>query len=101
MDGIWGLQLLIIKDGAVRAIGAKMKNNRNIYRALKKDSKLYIIESKKVMIYESFVRFLSTNKVTHTHYLDIGRGWNYAWYRDKDGKVKEVFPEKIGLKLQV
>ena len=29
----------------------------------------------------------------HALYLDMGRGWNYAWYRDKDGKVKDIFPE--------
>ena len=87
-------QLLIIKDGAVRPIGTKMKNNRTIYRALcEKDGKLCIIESKKVMTYEFFVKCLSAYKVTHAFYLDMGRGWNYAWYRDKDGVVKEVFPE--------
>ena len=32
-------------------------------------------------------------KVTHALYLDMGRGWNYAWYREKGGKVKEIFPE--------
>ena len=87
-------QLLIIKDGIARAIGAKMKNSRNIYRALcEKDGKLCIAESKKVMTYEFFVKCLSKYKVTHALYLDMGKGWNYAWYRDKDGKVKEVFPE--------
>ena len=87
-------QLLIIKDNAVRPIGAKMKNNRTIYRALcEKDGKLCIIESKKVMTYEFFVKCLSAYKVTHALYLDMGRGWNYAWYQDKEGKVKEIFPE--------
>ena len=87
-------QLLIIKDGVARPIGAKMKNNRTIYRALcEKDGKLCIIESKKVMTYEFFVKCLSDYKVTHALYLDMGRGWDYAWYRDKDGKVKEIFPE--------
>jgi len=87
-------QLLIIKDGAVRDIGAKMKNKKTIYRALcEKDGKLCIIESKKVMTYEFFVKCLSAYKVTHALYLDMGRGWNYAWYRDKGGKVKEIFPE--------
>ena len=87
-------QLLIIKDSAVRPIGAKMKNNRTIYRALcEKNGKLCIIESKKVMTYEFFVRCLSAYEVTHALYLDMGRGWNYAWYRDKGGKVKEIFPE--------
>ena len=23
----------------------------------------------------------------------MGRGWNYAWFRDEDGKEKEIFPE--------
>ena len=96
-DGVMKMgfcQLLIIKDGAVRPIGAKMKNNRNIYRALcEKEGKLCIIESKKVMTYEYFVKCLSAYKVTHALYLDMGSGWNYAWYRDKEGKVKEIFPE--------
>ena len=71
-----------------------MKNNRTIYRALcEKDGKLCIVESKKVMTYEFFVKCLSAYKVTHALYLDMGLGWNYAWYRDKDGKVKELFPE--------
>ena len=87
-------QLLIIKDGTARPIGAKMKNNRNIYRALcEKDGKLCFVESKKVMTYEFFVKCLSAYQVTHALYLDMGFGWNYAWYRDKKGQVKEIFPE--------
>ena len=87
-------QLLIIKDSAVRPIGTKMKNNRTIYRALcEKNGKLWIIESKKMMTYEFFVKRLSAYKVSSALYLDMGRGWNYAWYRDKGGKVKEIFPE--------
>ena len=87
-------QLLIIKDGVVRPIGTKMKNNRNIYRALcEKNGKLCIVESKKVMTYEFFVKCLNAYKVTHALYLDMGRGWNYAWYRNEKGQVKEIFPE--------
>ena len=87
-------QLLIIKDGAVRPIGNKMKNNKNIYRTLcERNGKLCIVESRKVMTYESFVKCLSAYKVTHALYLDMGRGWNYAWYRDEKGQVKEIFPE--------
>ena len=25
-------------------------------------------------------------------YCDMGRGWNYSWYRKEDGSVKELFP---------
>ena len=86
-------QLLIIKDGTVRPIGTRMKNNRNIYRALcEKDGKLCIVESKKAMTYAFFVECLQKYKVTHALYLDMGRGWNYAWYRNEKGQVREIFP---------
>ena len=81
-------QLLIIKDGTARPMGSRMKNNRNIYRALcEKNGRLCIVESKKVMAYSFFVECLKAYKVTHALYLDMGRGWNHAWYRDKDQVV--------------
>lgn len=44
-----------------------MKNNRNIYRALcEKNDKLCIVESKKIMTYEFFVKSLSAYKVTNS-----------------------------------
>lgn len=85
---------LIIKDGNVCPIGTKMKSNRNIYRALcEKNGQLCIIESNKVMTYEQFVSYLKAYKVQHALYLGMGRGWNYAWYRNDEGKVRERFPE--------
>ena len=57
-------QMLIIKDGSTRPIGAKMKNSKNIYRALcEKDGELCIIESKKKMTYVAFVKYLSNLKL--------------------------------------
>ncbi len=86
-------QMLIIKDGIPRPIGNKMRKNRTIYRALcEKDGKLCIVEGRKVMTYEDFVKHLKVLKVKHALYLDMGSGWNYAWYRDKTGKVIEIFP---------
>ena len=86
-------QMLIIKDGIPRPIGSKMRKNRTIYRALcEKDGKLCIVEGRKVMTYEDFVKHLKVLKVKHALYLDMGSGWNYAWYRDKAGKVIEIFP---------
>ena len=43
-------------------------------------------------MYESFVKSMVDIKVKNALYLDMGSGWNYAWYRDKNGKVKELFP---------
>lgn len=89
-------QLLIIKDGTARPIGTKMKDNRNIYRALcEKNGKLCIIESKKVMKYSFFVECLKEYKVTHALYLDMGSGWNHAWYRKKD-QVVVLHPQTHG-----
>ena len=86
-------QMLIIKDGIPRPIGSKMRKNRTVYRALcEKDGRLCIVEGKKVMTYEDFVKHLKEYKVKHALYLDMGSGWNYAWYRDKAGKVFEIFP---------
>ena len=93
MDGIWAFQLLIIHNFKA-PFGSKMRKNRTVYRALcEKDGKLCIVESKKVVTYEDFVKCLKAYKVKHALYLDMGRGWNYAWYRDKGGKVIEQFPE--------
>ena len=87
-------QLLIIHNAEARPIGSKMRKNRTVYRALcEKDGKLCIVESKKVVTYEDFVKYLVAFKVKHALYLDMGSGWNYAWYRDKGGKVIEQFPE--------
>ena len=87
-------QLLIIKDGKARAISSNMRSKRTIYRALcEKDGRLCIAEAKKSMSYEAFVKSLTDYKVTHALYLDMGSGWNYAWYRDEGGKVRECFPE--------
>lgn len=87
-------QLLIIHNAEARPIGSKMRKNRTVYRALcEKNGKLCIIESKKVVTYEDFVKYLVEFKVKYALYLDMGSGWNYAWYRDKDGKVIERFPE--------
>ena len=87
-------QLLIVYNAGARPIGSKMRKSRTVYRALcEKNGKLCIIESKKVVTYEDFVKYLVEFKVKHALYLDMGSGWNYAWYRDKEGKMKERFPE--------
>ena len=87
-------QILLIQDGTIRPIEAKMRRSRNIFRALcEKDGRLCVIEARKVMSCEAFVNCLKTYGVTNALYMDMGKGWNYAWYRDKDGKVTEIFPE--------
>jgi hypothetical protein len=95
--GGWNMgfcQLLIVYNGSARPISEKMRPRKSIYRALcEKGGRLCIIEAKKAMKYETFVQQLTNYKVTHALYLDMGMGWNYAWYRDKAGEVKEIFAE--------
>ena len=87
-------QLLIVYNAEARPIGSRMRKNKTVYRALcEKNGKLCIVESKKVVTYEFFVKCLVALKVKHALYLDMGGGWNYAWYRDKNGKVIELFPK--------
>lgn len=87
-------QLLIIKEGVARPISPKMRKNKTIYRALcEKDGRLCLVESKKRVTYEDFVGHLRDFRIDNALYLDMGSGWNYAWYRDKEGKVVERFPE--------
>ena len=86
-------QLLIVLDGQQRPISERMRKKTNVYRALcEKDGKLCLIEAKEKMTYEAFVKCLMAYEVKHALYLDMGSGWNYAWYRDKTGRVKELFP---------
>jgi len=87
-------QLLIVYNAEARPTGSRMRKNKTVYRALcEKNGKLCIVESKKVVTYEDFVKYLVEFKVKHALYLDMGGGWNYAWYRDQGGKVVERFPE--------
>lgn len=86
-------QLLIIKDASARSMSTKMADKKNIYRALcEKNGKLCIVESNKVMTYKVFVESLKAYKVTNAIYLDMGRGWNHAWYRIK-GKAYVLHPK--------
>ena len=87
-------QYLIILDGKRTPMWERMRKNRTRYRALcEKDGKLCLIESKKVVTLEYFVNCLVGCHVTQAIYLDMGAGWNYAWYRNAKGEVKEIFPE--------
>ena len=72
----------------------RMRKNRTRYRALcEMDGRLCLIESRKVVTLEFFIRCLMESKVSNAIYLDMGAGWNYAWYRDAKGNAHEIFPE--------
>lgn len=86
-------QHLLILDGKTQPMWERMRKNKTQYRALcEKDHRLCIIESKNVITLERFISLLEQQHVTNAIYLDMGRGWNYAWYRSDDNKVDYLHP---------
>ena len=72
----------------------KRKNgNMNQFRALcEKDGRVCVIESCGVVTFGAFIHDLLDYGVTEALYLDMGPGWNYAWWRDGDGRTHDIHP---------
>ena len=86
-------QRLLILDGKTQPMWERMRKNKTQYRALcEVDHRLCIIESKQVITFERFLSLLEQQKVSNAIYLDMGRGWNYAWYRPGDSRVEKLHP---------
>ena len=68
--------------------------NRNQFRALcdTHDKKLCIIESDSIVTFGEFRKRLLLLEVSNALYLDMGSGWNYAWYRRGDSVI-ELHPK--------
>ena len=88
-------QEMIIHNGEPVAT-VRRDSNKNQFRALSEhDRRLCIIESDSVVRFGDFKKMLLRYGVTHAIYLDMGSGWNHAWYRDGD-KVRELHPKTHG-----
>ncbi len=88
-------QELIIHDGRLVTTPRK-DSNVNQFRALcEHNGRLCIIESDRVLTFGDFRRKLTQYEVSEAIYLDMGAGWNYAWYRDGD-TVRELHPRQHG-----
>ena len=71
--------------------GCKKAGAKNHYRALcSLDGRLCIIDSKNSITFKAFKTLLIKQGVTYAMYCDMGTGWNYSWYRDKEGKAVEI-----------
>ena len=65
----------------------------NRYRALCEiDGRLCIVDCARSLPFGSFLAGLRKLGVRNAIYCDMGRGWNYSWYRLPDGSVREIFP---------
>ncbi len=54
------------------------------------DGKLCIVDCARSLPFGSFLSALKKLGAKNAIYCDMG-GWNYSWYRQDDGKVKELF----------
>ena len=86
----FGQEMIIYKGKLVDI--ARKDNNKYQFRALcNHNNKLCIVESKSNITFGEFKKQLLTLGVSDAIYLDMGPGWNHAWYRDK-GKIVELHP---------
>ena len=71
----------------------RKNNNKNCFRALcNHNDRLCIIESDTILPFGDFKNLLKEYGVTDAIYLDMGTGWNHAWYREK-GDIIELHPK--------
>lgn len=81
---------MIIHKSEVKPV-KRPANNKNIFRALCEiNNRLCVVQSQKVVQFKDFVAMLQQLGATEALYLDMGAGWNYGWYRQKDGNVFEL-----------
>ena len=85
-------QSMLFHDGK-RFKGCIKPERVNRYRALCEiGGKLCIVDCSRNLPFGHFLDGLEKLGVRNAVYCDMGRGWNYSWYRRDDGSVKELFP---------
>lgn len=83
-------QEMIILDGKQMKTTRK-DSNKNQFRALcELKGNLCIIESKRHITFGDYRKALKTCGVKNAIYLDMGGGWNYAWYRPNRKEIIDL-----------
>lgn len=78
-------QILMINNGKNVYHGTPIKpRTYNIYRAacIMNNGNFAVIQSKEKLSISDFIESLIKLGVSDALYLDMGRGWNYGWYRE-------------------
>lgn len=78
-------QILIVQNGKNVYKGTPIKpTTANIYRSacIMNDGNFAVIQSSKALPLNDFINSLIEMGVSDALYLDMGRGWNYGWYRE-------------------
>ena len=90
--GMGFCQSLLYYNGK-RFKGCFKADRANRYRALCEiGGRLCIVDCARNLPFGSFMDGLKALGVRNAVYCDMGRGWNYSWYRDAAGTVHELFP---------
>ena len=86
-------QEMMIHQSETKATVRK-DGNVNTFRALcELDGKLCIVESLHDVKFGDFKKSLLATGVSEALYLDMGSGWNYAWYRVDENTIVELHPK--------
>lgn len=73
----------------------RKSSNTNIFRALcQLDGRLCVIESDSTITFGAFKSSLMALKVCEALYMDMGNGWNHAWYRVSNDSVNVLHPKR-------
>ena len=89
--GMGFCQSLLFHNGK-RFKGCMKPESVNRYRALCEIAgKLCVVDCARSLPFSHFMDGLEKLGVKNAVYCDMGRGWNYSWYRRDDGTVKELF----------
>lgn len=89
-------QRWVIKNSEIyRPYTLKDSTEYHIYRALcEKNDRLMIAQSRKNIPYYIFARALKAYGIENALYMNMGSGWNHAFYRDSDNQLHILFPKK-------
>ena len=90
--GMGYCQSLLFHNGK-RFKGCMKPERVNRYRALCEiGGKLCVVDCARNLPFGHFMDGLEKLGVKNALYCDMGKGWNYSWYRMDDGSEKELFP---------
>lgn len=81
-------QFVVLADGQRGSHGT---NEFRCFRVLALlDDRVCVIDSRTQMHYDAFIEALERLGVRDALYCDMGSGWNYSWYRGKDGNTVDI-----------
>lgn len=88
-------QILLVKNGRNVYKGNPIKpDTPNFYRSacIMNDGNFAVIQSQSPLSLKNFIESLIAMGVSDALYLDMGKGWNYGWYREtSDSKATNFF----------